>query len=1802
MLNLPNYYLSENLYQGVRTLVYRGQRNWDKKPVIIKVLRNPHPSFNELVQFRNQYIITRHLEHPAIVQPLSLERYNNGYALIMPDSGAIALSEYWQNSEQTLTNFLKIGIQLAEAVHYLTQKRIIHKDIKPTNILIHPETRQIQLIDFSISSLLPIEQQQLINPNVLEGTLAYISPEQTGRMNRGIDYRTDFYSLGVTFFELLTGELPFNATDPMKLVYCHIAQTIQFPVKIQIPQVLQEIAIKLTSKNAENRYQSALGLKHDLEKCLQQLEQTGKTRSFELGARDVCDRFIIPEKLYGRETEVQILLDAFERVSNPPSVVRSQKSEVRSNTNHTSPSPRLPLSASPCLLLVAGFSGIGKTAVINEVHKPIVRQQGYFIKGKYDQFQRNIPFSAFVSAFRDLINQLLGESDANLADWKKKILAVVGEKGKVMIDVIPELERIIGQQPPAPELSGSAVQNRFNLLFSKFVGIFTTADHPLVIFLDDLQWADSASLNLLKVLINESETGYLLVLGAYRDNEVFPAHPLMLTLDEIQKQDAKINTITLTPLDKKDITRLVADTLLCSTEIATPLSQLVYQKTGGNPFFTTQFLKGLHQENSIKFNSEQGYWECDLTQIHQLVLTDDVVEFMVERLRKLSEAAQNVVKLAACLGNRFNLGMLTVVCEETQEEVATNLWGALQEGFVIPMTQTYKFFQGEQEQNVENISVNYRFLHDRVQQAAYAMIPEEDKKSTHLKIGQLLLNNISTEEREKKIFEIVNQLNLGRELISSPTQLEELANLNWIVGKKAKLSAAYKMAGKYLSIGIELLTENRWQNQYDLTFKLYLDLAEIEYINTNFKCSQALIETTIEQAKNLLDSLKVYELKVQMQTAENKLEIAIETGLKILKMLEITMLESSPTDFNIEDIYDLPEMKDPKMLAALRTLIKIAAPAYNAKPKLIPVIAVTMVDICLRYGNSALAAYAYAFYGMLLCSVLNNISLGYQFGRLALEVLDRFEDRTIKGEVHHLFNVGICHWKELAISTLEAWKKTIQFNRDSGNIGYVCYAAMGYCINLFLTGKNLEIVDKETELYLGIIKKEKQDFPFYGTVVWVQFAKILTAVNPQTRSLQGELFDETEQIPILQASKNLQTLFSVYLIKGTLSYLFEDYQEAVNHFASAQEYEQTMAGLLAIAQYPFYESLALLAIYPQQAFEEAQKSIVKVEKNQNQLAEWAKNAPMNFQHKWDLVAAQKAKVLGHNWEAIELYDLAIAGAKTNEYIQEEALANELTAKFYLDNGKEKAAAGYMQEAYYCYAQWGAKAKTDQLEETYPQLLTPILQKSPQSLASDRDFLTDSTSLGTVSSRTSIFDLASTIKASQAISEEIELNSLVSKLMEILIENAGANKGVLLLKNSENWEIVTQSDRDTSYLSNISLEQTEDIPRTIINTIKRKQQTLIINNFELDNKFRTDPYFLQKTPKSLLCTPILNQGKLIGILYLENNLTTEAFTKERIEVLNLLTAQSAISIENARLYQDLEAKVEERTQHLQQTLQQLQQTQAQLIQTEKMSSLGQMVAGMAHEINNPITFISGNITHAREYVQDLLELLNSYQESLSVPSVTLQEKLEEIDLEFICEDLEKIFDSMQTGSDRIRKIILGLRNFSGLNEQGMKQVDIHEGLESTLMILQHRLRGNSSSPDIAIVKNYGQLPPVNCYASQLNQVFLQILTNAIDALNASKADCPTITITSQMQNQESIRISIADNGPGMSETVQQRIFDPFFTTKPVGQGTGLGLSISYQIVTEQHGGELQCISQLKKGTELIIDIPIDIPRKEGVGSR
>ncbi|MGB3262846.1 MAG: serine/threonine-protein kinase PknK, partial [Microcoleus sp.] len=984
---LTGYQIIDRIYAGTRTLVYRGVRLCDQRPVAIKVLHSEYPSFSEIVQFRNQYTIAKNLNLPGIIQTYSLEAYQNSYALVMEDFGGISLKQWVEQGETPpdLIDFLQMAIEISSTLDILYRHRIIHKDIKPANILINPETKQIKLIDFSIASLLPRETQTLQNFNQIEGTLGYLSPEQTGRMNCGIDYRTDFYSLGVTFYELLAGQMPFQSEDAMELVHCHIAK--QPPslheINPKIPAVLSSIVSKLVAKNAEHRYQSALGLKFDLEFCLRQLKESGTIHSFELAQRDACDRFIIPEKLYGRETEVETLLSAFERVATPLSSPLTEEGYRGVE-----------------MMLVAGFSGIGKTAIVNEIHKPIVRQRGYFIKGKFDQFNRNIPFCAFVQAFRDLMGQLLGESDEKLEKWQTKILQALGENGQVIIEVIPELQKIIGPQPPAIELSGTAAQNRFNLLFQNFIQVFTKPEHPLVMFLDDLQWADFASLQLMQLLMSESETSYLLIIGAYRDNEVSPAHPLMLTLDAAVKAGATVNTITLEPLSSESLNYLVADTLNCAPHLAKPLTDLVAQKTQGNPFFATQFLKALHQDALIEFNWKAGHWQCDIVRVREAALTEDVVEFMALQLQKLPPATQNILKLAACVGNQFDLSTLAAISEQLATETAADLWKALQEGLILPECEIYKFYVGreirDEAQNLE--VVNYKFLHDRVQQAAYSLIPEQERSRAHYHIGQLLIQQSSPAAIEEQIFSVVNQLNYGIALIEDQTERDNLVQLNLTACRKARAATAYQAAREYAAIGLNLLSDEAWQRQYQMTLNFHELAAEVASLCGEFDRMNQWIDTVIDCTKTPLERVGVYIVKIQALASQNNLLEAISIGVLMLKELGVELpacptsedihqavqeINTSLGDRRIEELFDRPVMVDAHKLAMMQVAASIAPACYLIGSPLFGLVTALQVNLSIQYGNSRASAYSYSCYGLFINDFLKDVTVADRFGRLA---------------------------------------------------------------------------------------------------------------------------------------------------------------------------------------------------------------------------------------------------------------------------------------------------------------------------------------------------------------------------------------------------------------------------------------------------------------------------------------------------------------------------------------------------------------------------------------------------------------------------------------------------------------------------------------------------------------------------------------------------------------------------------------------------------------------------------------------------
>jgi predicted ATPase/signal transduction histidine kinase len=1752
--------------------------------VVIKVLRREYPSFGELVQFRNQYTIAKNLPIPGIVPPLSLAPLGSGYALVMEDWGGISLGQYVQQQSLGVTQVLAIALQIADILHDLHQHQVVHKDIKPANILIHPESKQVKLIDFSIASLLPKETQEIQSPNILEGTLAYLAPEQTGRMNRGIDYRADFYALGVTLYQLFTGTLPFTSTDPLELVHCHIAQ-VPVPidqVKAGIPGMVAAIVTKLMAKNAEDRYQSAMGLKHDLEQCLSQWKATGEIARFELGQRDLSDRFLIPEKLYGREAEVQTLLDAFDRVATGASE----------------------------LMLVAGFSGIGKTAVVSEVHKPITRQQGYFIKGKFDQFNRNIPLSAFVQSLRDLMGQLLSESDDHLAQWQAKILAAVGENGQVLIDVIPELEQIIGKQPTAPELAGNAAQNRFNRLFQNFIEVFTTAEHPLVLFLDDLQWADSASLQLIKLLMNDN--GYLLMLGAYRDNEVSPVHPFILTVEDLKKAQAIVHTITLQPLTLQDTNALIADTLNCSTELAQPLTQLIDRKTQGNPFFTTQFLKALHEEKYITFNSDRRHWECDIAQVNALALTDDVVEFMARQLQKLPDDTQHVLKLAACVGNQFDLATLAIVSERSLADAATALWKALQEGLILPTSQIYKFFQRTEKSDTQNtVNPKYRFLHDRVQQAAYSLIPEDQQQSTHLAIARLLRQNTPDTELEANIFEIVNHWNRAIALLINPLEKTNLAQLNLMAGNKAKAANAYEPALTYCRKGLSLLDDlGGWQNQTSLMLALHEGAAAAAYLCGDFAQMEQWVSAILAQKLEPLDLVKTYEIQMQAHGNQGQFSEAIAIGQNALEQFNIHLPEQpTPADVvpalkevaellnsrTADDLLDLPVMTDTVSLASMQLLSSIIPASYVCAPLLFPFVVLAQVKLSIQAGNTALSAFGYSCYAILLSGILEDLDAAYEFGQIALKLAEKFKVQTVQAKVNFVVGTFTISCKSHSRNSIPLLTEAFKIALEVGDFGHTGYSAAYRCQFSYATGQELTALLAEIEISIAtLLKLNIIASSNHSSTVFQTIQRLQTTRNQDLLTAQKELHN------VLTTSNDLNGLHFYWVYRLTASYLLNEMVEAKQDAAAARQTLAAGVGHNSIPIFYFYDSLTALV----DLSEVSDKTAVlnRVAENQTKLHHRAYHAPMNFQHKYDLVEAERSRVLGNKIEASELYDRAIAGAKENGYIQEEALANELAAKFYLNWGKEKIAQDYLTNAYYGYTRWGATAKVQDLESRYPQLLAPILQQQRTALSATETVFattapatvhppgTQASSSGSTSISATL-DLEAVLKASQALSSEIQLDKLLATLLHTVLETAGADKGALLMPRENQWfmEAVATMNQPVQVQS-IGLSDSLDLPHSLIHSVKRSLQPVVIVDATAHPTLATDDYVVKQQPKSLLCTPILQQGKLVAILYLENQVTVGAFTSDRLLVLNFLCAQAAISLENARLYQQAQTYA-----------QQLEQSQLQIVQSEKMASLGNLVTGVAHEINNPIGFLNGSINNAKDYVKDLLGHLELYQQHYPNPVTPVQGNAEDIDLEFLSEDLPKLLDSMKGATDRIKGISTSLRTFSRADTEYKVSANLHEGIESTLLILKYRLKANEFRPEIKVVKEYGELPPVECFPGQLNQVFMNILANAIDMFDEMtqsqsfaelKANPQQIMIrTIRLENQ--VEIWIRDNGKGMTADVRTKIFDHLFTTKGVGKGTGLGLAIARQIVVDKHDGSLEVQAEPGHGTEFCICLPISV---------
>jgi predicted ATPase/signal transduction histidine kinase len=1799
MFTILDYQITEKLYESPNSIVYRGHQDTTNQSVVLKVLKQSYPPPEIIAWFKREYEITKGLNINGVVEVYSLENDQNCWVMVVEDFGGESIARLMLSQQFTLTEFLPLAIELVDILGQVHQRHIMHKDINPSNIVVNRKTSQIKLIDFGISTVLSRENPSLRNPNKLEGTLAYISPEQTGRMNRAVDYRTDFYSLGATFYQLLTGQLPFETTNVMELVHSHIAKhpTPPHELKSEIPLPLSDIVMKLMAKNAEDRYQSAYGLKADLEECYSQWQSTGCMIKFTLGQEDISDRFQVTQNLYGRDEAIHTLLASFERVS-------------QGNCE---------------MMLVYGYSGIGKSALVQEVYKPITRQQGYFIFGKFDQFQRDIPYYSLVQAFRSLVRQLLTESKAQIVAWREQLLMSLRENGQVIIDVIPEVELIIGPQSAVAELGPTEAQNRFNLVFQNFIRVFTQASHPLVIFLDDLQWADRASLQLMQLLMTATDSHYLLLIGAYRNNEVSEAHPLMLTLDEIYKEKALVNHIHLTPLDLPNVNQLIADSIKCLPKETIPLAELVLTKTNGNPFFINEFLKSLYNERLLIFDFSRGVWQWDLEQIKGRNITDNVVELMASKVEKLAEETQQTLKLAACIGNQYDLRTLAIVYEKSSQETATYLWPAMVEGLIIPLSDTYKLIELDVEGLTEEVTVEYKFAHDRIQQAVYSLISRADKQAVHWQIGQLLLQNIPLDKHEQKIFDIVNQLNWGRELINQQIERYELAQLNLMAGKKAKSSTAYKSALNYLQVGLSLLGEDSWQQQYDLSLALHVEAAEAAYLNDNFEQTEELASVVREQAKTVLDMSKVYQVRIRAYCNTNhQLLAAVKIGREMLEQLDIYLPET-PSQLDIQqalektksswlgkepsDLIDLPLMNAPDKLVAISILSELIHPTYEASPELFCLVVLTMVDLSVKYGNTMVSAIAYAAYGTVLCGVVLDIDSGYQFGQLALKLVERLNAKAIKACIIFFVNVFIVHWKKHLRTTLNPCLEAYQLGIETGDLLYGTLGVYTYCHHLYWSGEDLNWVEREMAKYSHAMSQIKQEhLRSYQDRYW-QVVLNLMGQSENPCRLIGKSYDEEQILPIILRSNDIYSIFEIYLHKLIFYYLFYELNQAIENAVIA---EKNLTGALStrmVVNFHFYDSLARLAVFAEATESEQQYILEKVAANQKKMELWAHHAPMNCLHKFYLVAAELARVLGRNSEAKEYYDQAIALAHESEYLNEEALAYELAARFYLARNQQHVARYYLQDAHYTYQRWGAVAKVKDLERRYPQFLAKAATDTLKT-----SVLHSTTESGQTTS--GVLDLNSVFQASQAISSEIALEKLLEKLMKIEIENAGAQKGFLVLDKVGNLVIEAEGTVDSDNVTTLqsvpidSVDPKSRIPllsAAIIYYVARTQENLVLNDAAHEGQFIRDPYIVATQPKSILCIPLLHQGKLSGILYLENNLTTSAFTPERVEILRILSAQAAISIENSRLYEQLEEysktleqKVSERTEELQErnqelasTLKKLKATQAQIIAQEKLASLGALTAGIAHEIKNPLNFVNNFAELSIELTEELREEIESQQERLDPET---KDYIEEI-LSDLSQNSQKINEHGKRADNIVRGMLMHSRGQTGERQM----TDLNFLLAEAVNLAYHGMHAKDASFNIKIATNYdNNLEQVNIVPQNISRAFINLINNACYAAhhkktrlhpsgNAGEEFLPTLSVSSHDLGEQ-IEVRIRDNGEGIPQDVLDKIFNPFFTTKPPGEGTGLGLSISHDIIVQQHQGNIQVETEVGSYTEFIVTLP------------
>jgi PAS domain S-box-containing protein len=1425
------------------------------------------PTPDTVARLTREYELKDYIDSEWAVRPLELVHKRGQTVLVLESPGGRPLDRL-VDPAMDVGKFLRLAINLSVALGRLHERGLIHKDIKPANILVSPVADRVWLTGFGIALRLARERQSPAPPELIAGTLAYMAPEQTGRMNRSIDSRSDLYALGVTFYEMLTGVLPFAASDPMEWIHCHIARQPASPTDRVpgVPPAISAIVMKLLAKATEDRYQTAGGLEHDLRRCLADWEGMQWIDPFPLGEHDIPGQLFIPEKLYGRERETETLLAAFDSVV---------------------------ANGVPELVLVCGYSGIGKSAVVNELHKVLVLPRGLFASGKFDQYKREIPYATLAQAFQNLIRQLLRHSEAEIAKWRHNLLEALGPNGLLIADLVPELKLIIGEQPAVPELLPQEAKRRFHLVFRRFIGVFARPEHPLALFIDDLQWLDAATLDLIESLLTARDIRHLLLIGAYRDNEVSPTHALMRKLEAIREAGGKTRHIVLAPLGKDDLTRLVADTLHCVAERADPLAQLILAKTAGNPFFAIQFISALLDEGLLTFDHAGAQWRWDLSRIEAKRYTDNVADLMAHKLRRLPITTNHVLRQLAFLGNSAQVRFLSIVQQESEDKVHADLREALRAELVV------------------RSDTSYRFVHDRIQEAVYSSIPQELRAGIHLGIGRLLAANIRPDQREEAIFDIVGQFDRSTGLITSREEREQVAEFYLIAGKRAKAAAAYASALRYLVCGSALLTGDCSECKHDLIFPLELHRSECEFLTGELEMAEVRLAGLAGRAAGVVDLAIVTRLRMEIFTTLDRSDRTIEVGLDFLGQVGIVW-KAHPTpeevrqeyermwrqigDRPIETLLDSPRMADPAARAIMDVLAELQPAALSTDQSLYHLVVGRMVNISLERGNSDASCLAYAYLAMVLGPQFRDYKAAFRFGKLAVSLVENRGLTRFMARTHHCIGAHVNHWTQHVRMGRPRLQHAFEAANRIGDVIFAAYSRTCFITNLLASGDPLEEVQREAEE--GLEFAERARFGLVTDIISAQLALIRTlrGVTGTFGYLTDARFDELQVERRLSSHPGLAIAACWYWIRKLQARFFAgDYVAATGASANAQRLLWTSRSFLESAEAHFYGALSHAASCDAALPAQHRQHFEALTAHHKQLVEWAENCPENFENRAALVGAEIARIEGRELEAMRLYERAIHSARANGFVNNEALANERAAGFYAARGFETIAKAYLREARACYLRWGADGKVRQLYETYPHLREETQPGGPRS---------------TIGAPFEHLDLSTVINVSQAVSSEIVLGKLLDTLMRTAIEQAGAERGLLMLPRGADLRIAAEARTAGDAVGVQLRDETVTaavLPESVLHYALRTKDIVILEDASAQNPFFADPYICHHQARSILCVPLINQAKLIGMLYLENNLTSRAFVPARIAVLRLLASQAAISLENARLYRDLEER-------------------------------------------------------------------------------------------------------------------------------------------------------------------------------------------------------------------------------------------------------------------------------------------------------